>query len=91
MKRLHAIVTGRVQGVGFREHVRYHATSLGLSGYVRNGDDGQTVEVVAEGDDPALDHLLRELHEGPRFARVDSVDFNYSDAGGGFSRFSVEM
>jgi acylphosphatase len=91
MKRLHAIVSGKVQGVGFREFVRHEAASRGLGGWVRNGDDGRSLELVAEGDDRALDELLRRLYDGPRFAGIDSVDFNYSDAGGGFSRFSVEM
>ena len=89
MKRLHAVITGKVQAVGFREFVRHEATSRGLTGWVRNGDDGRTVEVVAEGDERVLDEFLRRLHEGPRFASVESVDFNYSDAGGGFARFTA--
>ncbi len=91
MKRLEATIGGRVQGVGFREFVRHEAIVRGITGYVRNGDDGRTVEVVAEGEDGAIEELLRSLHEGPRFARVERVDANYSEAGGGFSRFSVEL
>ena len=90
-QRLHAIVSGRVQGVGFREFVRYEATSLGLTGYARNGDDGRTVEVVAEGDDATLHKLLDRLRDGPRFARVEDVDFTFSEAGGGFAKFGVEQ
>jgi acylphosphatase len=90
-RRLHAIITGRVQGVGFREFVRHQAVSRGLTGFVRNGDDGRTVEVVAEGDEAALEDLVRQLHDGPRFSRVESVDFTWSEAGGGFSKFGVEM
>jgi acylphosphatase len=91
MQRLHAIVSGKVQAVGFREFVRHEAAARGLTGFVRNGDDGRTVEIVAEGEERVLEELLGKLREGPRFAHVDSVDFNYSDAGRGFSRFSVEM
>jgi acylphosphatase len=91
MQRLHAIVSGKVQAVGFREFVRHEAATRGLTGYVRNGDDGRTVEVVAEGDDRPLEELLARLREGPRFARVDNVDVTYSEAGRGFSKFSVEM
>lgn len=91
MKRIEAVISGRVQGVGFREFVRHEATSRGLAGYVRNSDDGQRVEVVAEGEEPVLEELLAELRRGPRFAVVDDVAVTYSDAGGGFSRFSVEM
>ncbi len=91
MTRLHAIVVGRVQGVGFREFVRHEATRRAVTGYVRNGDDGQSVEVVAEGEEALLEELLRALYEGPRFSRVESVDFNWSEASGGFGRFGVEM
>ena len=84
------MVTGRVQDVGFREFVRHEAASRGLTGYVRNSDDGLRVEVVAEGDDAALAALVECLHAGPRFARVERVETSYSDAGGGFARFSVE-
>jgi acylphosphatase len=91
MKRLEAVVSGRVQGVGFREFVRHEAATRGIAGYVRNSDDGRTVELVAEGDDAALDDLLRALHAGPRFARVERVDTRFSESGGGFSKFSVEL
>jgi acylphosphatase len=90
-RRLHAIIVGRVQGVGFREFVRLEAARRGLTGYVRNGDDGRSVEVVVEGEEPGLEALLRSLYEGPRFSRVESVNVNWSDASGGFSRFGVEM
>lgn len=90
-KRLQAIVGGRVQAVGFREYVRHAASSRGLTGYVRNGDDGRTVEVVAEGDEMALTAFLDVLREGPRFSRVEHVDFTWSDASDAFGRFSTEM
>jgi acylphosphatase len=91
VKRLEAVVKGRVQGVGFREFVRHEAATRGITGYVRNSDDGRNVELVAEGDDAAIDDLARVLHEGPRFARVEEVEESYSEAGRGFAKFSVEM
>jgi acylphosphatase len=91
MKRLQAVVSGRVQGVGFSEFVRHEAATRGIAGYVRNSDDGRNVELVAEGEEAALDDLVRALHEGPRFARVERVDAAYSDAGGGFAKFSIEL
>lgn len=90
MKRLRAIIAGRVQGVGFREFVRAEGAARGLTGYVSNAVDGASVEVVAEGDEAALSDLVEALHRGPRFARVDNVDFTFSDASKAFSRFSVE-
>ena len=91
MRRLQAVVSGRVQGVGFREFVRHEAASRGITGYVRNSDDGQRVELVAEGDDLALAGLLDALHTGPRFAKVEHVESEYSDGSGGFGKFSVEL
>ncbi len=91
MQRLQAVVSGKVQGVAFRDFVRREASARGITGYVRNGDDGRSVEVVAEGDDAALAALAEALHTGPRFAQVDRVDATYSEASNGFSRFSVEM
>jgi acylphosphatase len=91
MKRLQAIVSGRVQGVGFREFVRHEAATRGICGYVRNSDDGRRVEVVAEGETSALEDLLHALRSGPRFARVDDVDMEFSEASLGFAKFSVEL
>ena len=69
----HAIVRGRVQGVGFRVFVYEEAVRLGLRGWVRNRPDG-TVEVVATGDAPGLDRLIERIRRGPPASRVDSVD-----------------
>jgi acylphosphatase len=71
--RLHVLVRGRVQGVGFRWHVREAARRLGLSGWVRNRGDG-SVEVAAEGSDEQLRLLQNELRKGPPGAVVASVD-----------------
>jgi acylphosphatase len=86
--RLHAIVEGRVQGVGFRYFVIETAQRLQLAGWVRNRWD-DTVEVTAEGERSALDQLVGELHRGPRAARVTRVEVTWQTANGEFSRFSV--
>jgi len=65
-------VTGRVQGVFFRDSTRQQALRLQLSGYARNLADG-SVEVVGCGDADALDELAAWLQTGPRLARVDGV------------------
>lgn len=59
------VVTGRVQGVGFRLFVQARARALGLTGYVRNLPDGRSVEAVAGGPGPALDELALAMREGP--------------------------
>jgi acylphosphatase len=91
MKRLDAVVTGRVQNVGFRDFVRREASARDLTGFVRNSDDGRSVEVVAEGEDHALAELLERLHTGPRFAAVQRVESSCTDATGAFTRFSVQI
>ena len=73
MKRVHAIARGRVQGVGFRAGAAHEARRLGLTGWVRNRLDG-TVEVLASGDDAAVDQLVTWLEQGPRGARVTGLD-----------------
>ena len=66
------VVSGRVQGVGFRWFVEREAATLGIAGWVRNCDDGR-VEVMATGTREQLSTLHARLHEGPRAARVDGV------------------
>lgn len=86
---LRVVVRGRVQGVGFRDYVYTRARFLGLRGYVRNLPDGRSLEVVAEGPRADLEQLLEYLREGPRMARVDSVEVEWGEAGGAYDRFGV--
>ena len=66
-------VRGRVQGVGFRYFVEHSAQQLGVTGWVRNADDG-SVEVYAAGTSAQLSDLAGLLWKGPRFAEVRGVD-----------------
>lgn len=70
---MHAVVSGDVQGVGFRVATRAEAQRAGLSGFVRNAEDG-SVEVEFEGSDAAVAALLDWLRHGPPGSRVDSVE-----------------
>jgi acylphosphatase len=88
LARLHAIIEGRVQGVGFRMYVVDTAAQLGVTGWVRNRYDGN-VEVVAEGERQTLGKLLNNLHIGPRAARVTNVSADWQSANGEFSLFTV--
>ncbi|MFT3896816.1 MAG: acylphosphatase [Thermomonas sp.] len=67
------LVGGKVQGVFFRASTREQALKLGLRGYAKNLPDGR-VEVLAEGDERALDALERWLHVGPPMAKVETVE-----------------
>ena len=75
--------------VGFRYFVEEEARKLALAGWVRNGDDGATVELVAEGPEDALRQLEAKLHRGPRLARIDAVDAEWSDNLEGHRGFEV--
>ena len=88
MERLQAVVHGDVQGVGFRYFVQRKAHQLGLSGWVRNNDDG-TVELVAEGARDELEKLRQAVEEGPRMAHVDRVDTQWSAATGTLGAFDL--
>jgi len=90
-KTLRAVVRGMVQAVGFRQFVLIRARSLGLSGYVRNGDDGRSVEVVAEGPVAALEELLQHLRRGPFLSRVDEVEVSWSEATDRCDSFGVDF
>jgi acylphosphatase len=71
-QRKHWFVSGQVQGVGFRAFTYESATDLKLKGWVRNLSDGR-VEIVAEGDAPAIAKLREKVKKGPQFGRVDAV------------------
>ena len=72
MRRQHFVVTGRVQGVGFRYFCQEQAKRFGLVGYARNRPDG-SVETEAEGDDAALEQFAQAIARGPRAASVSNV------------------
>jgi len=78
--RLTVLVHGRVQGVGFRGFVRRHALDLGLAGYAENLIDGR-VEVVAEGLQSELNHLVVMLRNGPAHAAVTEIEIAWGEVG----------
>lgn len=73
MRRIRAIVSGRVQGVAYRASTVSEALRLGLVGWVKNRGDGG-VELEAEGPDDKVAALIRWCHEGPPAAKVSRVD-----------------
>jgi acylphosphatase len=83
------VVSGLVQGVGFRWFVNRHAVRLGLKGFVRNNFDG-TVLVEVEGDRSLVEELIKELKVGPRAAHVSDLKIEWSDAKNMFLGFSIK-
>jgi acylphosphatase len=87
---LHALVDGRVQGVGFRQYVMAVAVQLGVNGWVRNLDDGR-VEVMAEGNRSSLEELIQYLQRGPSSAFVTQVTQEWLPFTGRYTWFNARM
>ena len=88
MRRIRAIVSGRVQGVAFRASACTEARRLGVVGWVKNRDDG-TVELEAEGPDDMVAALIQWCHEGPPGASVGRVAVEEIRPGGGNHDFTI--
>ncbi len=86
--RAHIFVSGMVQGVFFRDHTRRWATSLKLTGWVRNLSDGR-VECVVEGDRAQIENLIARVKEGPPMARVTDAEIGWEDFLGEFDDFRI--
>ena len=78
MRSAHVVITGRVQGVGFRLWVEAEAVSRGVAGWVRNRSDG-SVEAVFRGEDAAVGSMLASCREGPGLALVTNVAISDTD------------
>ena len=82
----HLLISGRVQGVGFRYSMAEEAERLGVTGWVRNRRDG-TVEAIVDGAEAAVEALLAWARRGPPSARV--TDVAISEIEGSFERFET--
>lgn len=83
------VISGRVQGVGFRYFAERVAHELGIRGYVKNLSSG-SVEIYAIGDEQSLMELKRQLAEGPRSARVTVVEESEETVDQKYHRFRIE-
>ena len=90
MKRLHASVDGRVQGVSFRYFTLRTAKQFELTGWVRNRFNG-SVELVAEGPEEDLNLFLDSIRRGPPSSQVNQVDHSWSESAGEFKKFMIRM
>lgn len=89
-RRLHAFVSGDVQGVGYRYFAMSAALDYGLTGWVRNLSDG-SVEVIVEGIQAKLEAYLAQLQRGPRSGRVEEVRSSWYPSRGEFDRFEIRF
>ncbi len=88
MKRVHLIISGKVQGVFYRHKTKKVGNKLGLTGFVRNLSNGN-VEVVAEGTEENLKKLIAFCRTGPRWANVEHVEIKYEEQKMDFKTFST--
>ena len=87
-ERAHVLVSGRVQGVFFRDSTRQKAEELGLAGWVKNTPDGQ-VEALFEGPSESVREMVDWCQDGPQRAAVENVDVDFEDADGDLEGFEV--
>lgn len=88
MHRVHIIISGDVQGVGYRSWVLRFVRSKQLTGWVKNREDG-AVELVAEGAKHELDELVSACQHGPEVAWVEHVSVSWEAATNEFAGFEV--
>ncbi len=86
--KFHAIIHGRVQGVGYRVFALQAAQRHSIRGWVRNLPN-RCVEVHAEGDDLTLTEFLTELYRGPIMAHVENIDLTWGNGEHEFDQFEI--
>jgi len=86
--RAHVIISGKVQGVGFRFHTRIKARNLGLKGWVRNLDNGD-VEAVFEGQEDKVKEMIGWCKNGEHHAIVKDIKTDFEDYTGEFESFDA--
>jgi acylphosphatase len=88
MKRIKLVVSGKVQGVFYRNFAKVEAEKLGIKGYAKNKSDG-TVEIVAEGTEEALKELTKKCWKGPIMAFVKNVEVKEAERDEKFEGFDI--
>lgn len=90
MPEFHAVISGRVQGVGFRYFVQRLAAQRNIKGFTRNLPDGD-VEVAGQGPRPALDALLEDIQRGPSMSRVTNINVVWHEKEQHFDGFNIRF
>lgn len=88
MKQVHVFISGNVQGVSYRYFVTSNASKLGLTGWVRNTDDGG-VEAVFQGDEKVIEQMIELCKQGSFLAEVEHVGFEWEVAQEVFADFII--
>ena len=90
MKRVHLIISGDVQGVGFRAWMCNQARALDLTGWVKNRKDG-AVEAVGEGENARLVKFINLARKGPDVAWIEDISVKWEKATGQFAGFAISF
>jgi len=89
-REIHCLISGKVQGVFYREFTKRRAVELGIKGVVRNLEDG-TVEVIAQGEEEQLKRFVKLLKKGSTFTRVENIEVEWTNTlHDTFTDFTVE-
>ena len=86
--RAHVLISGKVQGVYYRQNTMETAKKYGTTGWVRNLADGK-VEAIIEGDEEIVKKVVEWCYRGPPASKVDAVDVSYEAYAGEFSEFVI--
>jgi len=86
--RVHIFVSGKVQGVFFRENTRKKAAEFGLSGFIKNLQNGK-VEAIFEGDKEQIEKIIQWIKKGPEMAQVEDIEIDWQNYQGEFRNFEI--
>ncbi|MDD3887663.1 MAG: acylphosphatase [Patescibacteria group bacterium] len=89
LKRLEIAISGKVQGIFFRQFIKENAVNLKLNGFVENKANG-TVKVIAEGEEDNLQKLIESCKIGPKLARIDDLKISWSKPTNEFQEFIIK-
>jgi acylphosphatase len=90
MKQAHVFISGTVQGVGYRQFVRSNARKLGLTGWVRNTEDGG-VEAILQGTVEKIEDMIGICRKGPFMSEVKQIGFEWEEAETEMKDFSIAV
>lgn len=88
MKRVHLIISGFVQGIGYRAWIKREATKLGITGWVKNREDGE-VEAICEGKPESIEALINLAKQGPLLSQINQVEVKWEASRGEYASFEI--
>ncbi len=87
--RVYLLISGKVQGVYFRQNLKQISKRYNINGWVKNLENGK-VEAILEGDEKHIKEVIEWCHVGPSGARVDNVEIKFEEYKGEFNSFTIK-